>query len=298
MLPAAGSVNMKRINGYGESTISCLPEDILIDIFARLSIKAIVTCRCVSKTLRDLLSSSNSRFTKYHFARSDVQLIVETGLCKYYFYFLELEDDTGFDDKIKLSRSRFGLSRCNLVALNSCNGFLCLGLSSEYKWNPVKICNPITGEYLNLPTNKMDDFIEDPVVSGFGCTANTHQYKVVRLVRRRDPVTGEKFGDRMVEVYTIGTKLWRTIGIAPINPHGPRRLLCTTFFNGAIHWVCNDKHCSEFILSFDLESEKFGFVPPPPQFSLKPIMERYAIRIGVLGEFFYFSHNMELWVMK
>jgi F-box interacting protein len=147
--------------------------------------------------------------------------------------------------------------------------------------------------------------INKQVVSGFGFSVKSKKFKIVRLVHRGGKSSNNnnrgsrRFPPekRMLEVYTIGDDSWKSIGPAPKYPEQSFPSF-STFFNGVMHWVCDDKNGPGYIITFDFESEKFGTLPPPHRFVIEPVSERNKIMIGVLGEFLCLSHNLELWVMK
>ncbi|XP_059649215.1 F-box protein At3g07870-like [Cornus florida] len=147
--------------------------------------------------------------------------------------------------------------------VNSCNGFLCL--SEPSRKDPVVVCNPVTGEYIELPVVNRDDenskYFGD---CGFGFSPKANQYKVIRMFQRliRDPVTGwERYG-RSIEINTLGTGSWRSIGDAPFSSY---RLTFPTYLKGCIHWFCLDSKSSNYIVSFNFDNEQFKWVPPPPR---------------------------------
>ena len=150
--------------------------------------------------------------------------------------------------------------KCNVV--NSCNGLLCL--SEPLRNNPVAICNPITGEFVNLPkafhSANYDSFVD----CGLGFSTGTNQYKVVRIITRfwvRFEGGLNNYHSTVAEVHTLGTSSWRRIGDGP---YSRRKLGFPTFLNGFLHWLCIDKGGPECIVSFNLDNEQFQSVPPPP----------------------------------
>ncbi|KAF2324797.1 hypothetical protein GH714_017139 [Hevea brasiliensis] len=289
----------KASKGSSVSTnITELPVDILVDILCRLPIDNIISCRCVCTTLRHIITS-NPQFARSYFSTSPVDALLCVGdRISRFLCLLRLEHEIAADLDVQVPRLKFRLPLHDLVILNSCNGFLCLGKPPLY--NPVIVCNPITGEYINLPSRTEGlghEEIHSQVVSGFGYCPKTHQYKVVRLVSRRAMMT---------EVYTLGEKFWRSIGCAP---EGFRKSCSSSFFfkgvflNGKIHWVSDDGHssASDFIISFDLETESFGVVRPPPQFASRGYRVKWRVNIGELGGcLFVIDHGstFHLWVMK
>ncbi|XP_027183902.1 F-box protein At3g07870-like [Coffea eugenioides] len=181
------------------------------------------------------------------------------------------------DTKSRLSSERGFKKRCVKVRpkehkfqiVNSCKGFVCLSEPSSN--NPLVVCNPVTGEYLNLPgTDESDNNTEKDMVScGFGLCEETNRYKVVRMIDQgyfesvyRCPITGEKsYKKTLVEVHTLGTGTWRRIGYAP---YYNSKLKFTTYLNGFLHWISLDFSKRILIYCFDLGREEFKSVQLPP----------------------------------
>ncbi|XP_058225945.1 F-box/kelch-repeat protein At3g06240-like isoform X2 [Rhododendron vialii] len=203
--------------------------------------------------------------------------------------------------------------KLNLV--NSCNGFLCL--SEPSRNDPVVVCNPITGEFINLPvlTSADESFSRKFWDCGLGFSPKTNQYKVIRMFdqqeqvneRIRDPITGrESFSPRVAEIHTLGTESWKRIGCAPSSTYG-YKLEFPSYLNGALHWLVMDYNSSEYITSFNFDKEIFQPIPPPP-------LERGMIgwewetmkdiALGALKDRLcichhdYVSFEIEVWVMK
>ncbi|XP_026428064.1 uncharacterized protein LOC113323934 [Papaver somniferum] len=135
------------------------------------------------------------------------------------------------------------------------------------------ICNPVTGEVVNLPKNLLveEDYEKphrfgDDFISRFGYIFSADEYKVVRIYAR----CGYPSKDRClkVQVYTLGNILgWRDKGRPNIyisknsEADGSRN---GVFANGALHWIENEKHK---IVAFDLAVEKFILIPLPSDYS-------------------------------
>nr|XP_027088487.1 F-box protein At3g07870-like [Coffea arabica] len=171
--------------------------------------------------------------------------------------------------------------------VNSCNGILCLS-DPSYN-NPLAICNPVTGEYLNLPAiDEVDNSLNDIVSCGFGFSEKTNEYKVIRLFDQGRPeliscpITGkEVFGKRVAEVHTVGSGSWRRIGHAP--SYGCE-LRFTTCLKGSLHWIRKDDRKLDFIYSFDLSQEQFKAIQPPPlEHRMKDWDNLRNLSLGVLN---------------
>ncbi|BFG15252.1 hypothetical protein CerSpe_015260 [Prunus speciosa] len=89
---------------------------------------------------------------------------------------------------------------------------------------------------------------------GLGFSALTIEYKVMRSFY--PPMSSGKFHLK-AEIYTIGgTGVWRSIENTPTDfVHHNQPL--HAFMHGAHHWVARFGNSSEFIHSFNFETEKF-----------------------------------------
>ncbi|KAI8545945.1 hypothetical protein RHMOL_Rhmol07G0077000 [Rhododendron molle] len=159
--------------------------------------------------------------------------------------------------------------KLNLV--NSCHGFLCL--SEPSRNDPVVVCNPITGKFINLPIpTQADEKTRHVSDCGLGFGPKTNHYKVIRIFYQqervyeqvRDPITGRKnYSRRVAEIHTLGMDSWKRIGCAPSSMYG-YKLEFPSYLNGALHWLLKDYNISEYIASFNFDKEIFQPVPPPP----------------------------------
>lgn len=168
--------------------------------------------------------------------------------------------------------------------MNSCNGLLCL-CERDTK-DPIYVCNPILSEYITLPKVQKGVRI---VGAGFGCSLETKQYKVVRVLQimGTDPVTGEKYDYNESEIYVLGTGSWRSIG--HVLDYFPVYIYFNTFVNGALHWDVIGNSTPDFIRAFDFGSEQLRAVPEPSAFG--PLEKQFIDQMlwGVEGLSFYKS---------
>ncbi|MBA0749601.1 hypothetical protein Gogos_003505, partial [Gossypium gossypioides] len=107
----------------------------------------------------------------------------------------------------------------------------------------------------------------------------------------------------MAEIYTIGSRTWRSIGFGNA-PTDLVSLPFNAFLNGALHWYNISFGCAgEFINSFDIDTEQFGIVPPPDHFQeLDKVFTEYTTT-GVLGDCLFICYfpdfvEFDIWVMK
>ncbi|KAL6989805.1 hypothetical protein U1Q18_015556 [Sarracenia purpurea var. burkii] len=194
--------------------------------------------------------------------------------------------------------------------VNSCNGLLCL--SEAFKNVPLAVCNPVTGEYINLPAPTVAERRTKRFFDcGLGFSPKTNQFKVIRMSNRQtcqlisQPISDHKLYSGRAEIHELGTGSWKMIGCAPSSlangedNYGPG---IPTYLNGALHWFLF--WCSNNIVSFNFDSESFQSVPPPPLKYAKINFDMcWKISLGVLGGQLcicdcYNCEYSEVWTME
>ncbi|KAG5539167.1 hypothetical protein RHGRI_019653 [Rhododendron griersonianum] len=280
--------------------ITDLPSCISLNILVRLPVKRIFVCKRVCKTWRALISSPD--FAKLHFARGQAFPLIRS-LFPYRvsrtLYLVEPpEHCLGFDlvwdrpfrmnldTKLKIplydeesviesvmrrppkAGVKLKAKDHEFKVVNSCNGLLCLcepstDLYNTVWRNPIAVCNPITGEYINLPAAIQWDESRKCSISihcGLGFSPKMNEYKVIRI---RGPFsTKERDNGSMTEIHTVGTGSWKRICNVPSSLRG--NLGPPTYLNGSLHWICDGDKDSNCIMSYDFDNEKFQSLPPPP----------------------------------
>lgn len=323
-------------------SITDLPNPIPVDILIRLSVKRIFICKRVCKTWRNLISSPEfaklhiARGEAFPLIRPSAPSRVSRTL-----YLVEPpERCSGFDlgcngpikmkldTKLKIplydeksviedvemepppkSGVRLRSEYHELKVVNSCNGLLCLcepskdfGMFTVWR-NPIAVCNPITGEFMNFPNPIEWDEDRERSLSihcGLGFSPKMNLYKVVRIC---EPIfSKERERGRMTEIHTLGTGSWKRVSNVPSSLHG--KLGSPTYLNGSLHWLCSGKKGSNSIVSFNFDIEKFQSIPPPPFKLCKSVMDmNWEMVLGVLrgclcicdGSGF---EKLKIWVMK
>ena len=156
--------------------------------------------------------------------------------------------------------------------VGSSNGLLCLSETEDSKINKLYICNPITGEYVEIPGPEVEQGqVASTQPGGFYYSSQSHQCTI--LINRPWGI------DIPGQIFT-GSNTWRKIDI-------PGRRYCdkwiqTVFVNGALHWVTVDnKHDrdNQYICSFDMENEQTRSTAPPDQIDMK------TASLVLLGDF-------------
>ncbi|KAJ9551603.1 hypothetical protein OSB04_015648 [Centaurea solstitialis] len=298
-----------------------LPTELTMDILSRLPVKTIIHCKFVCKKWRNLVSDSS--FVNLHLSGSPTVLIIHCHplWCMSCYScetleWLEIEDKVDHrhlhhDPLMKLSLnenlrvSMHPEGRIHLMG--SVNGLICLWQSfPKSTLNDTYICNPITREYIIL---QRQDFRRDRfglVLYGFGVSSLTGEYKVVRAFQWKSLPNDNKPSQPSlleVEVYTIGTGQWRSLGPFPVTYrinalqefYGP-------FLNNHCHWIVPDNEdVHHKICTFDLDKETFQLFPSPPLESIEENRchhQGLAILKGCLCKHDTYDSKMIIWVMK
>ncbi|XP_026378490.1 F-box/kelch-repeat protein At3g06240-like [Papaver somniferum] len=146
--------------------------------------------------------------------------------------------------------------------LGSCNGLICLGISTGmYKFeedDSICIWNPVTSEYKTISLALCDFY---SVRYEFGYDSNIDDYKLVRV---SDDENTDSF---KIEVYTLGSDSWSTIQ-TPVPYSFPADVSNNT---------TNQKSSSEVIVSFHVSSERLVDLSLPEEaMPLKPPNHSYG----------------------
>lgn len=275
--------------------IMLLSRAAIMDILSRLPVITLLSCRCVCKRFLHIVS--DPEFARLHLSRSPISILIKTlppvnGSKR--LQVSQIEDNgVGYDYTRLEFSAKDSVPTCEFGHMNSCNGLLCV--AGFEKDDPVYVCNPILGEFVTLASpskgRHRGSFL------GLGYSAVTDEYKVLQTFY---PLVESDHRYVEVEICTIGTGAWRSIGI------GPKDLVTlpfNSFLNGSLHWSTCTTNGSQFIHAFNFVTERFGAVPPPPRFSQENKKFTDLMRIGVLGGclyaiFFESSLRFDIWVMK
>ncbi|KAE8686749.1 F-box and associated interaction domains-containing protein [Hibiscus syriacus] len=267
----------------------------IYEILARLPIKTIFQCRSVCK--RFLCFISDPEFAKLQLLKSQVCILIKTQPLQNASKRLQLAHVESSGSNLQVSKlnltPKSNLPTIDISHMNACNGLLCL-VGSEKDYN-FYVCNPILGEFITIQPPYKDR--QRGSFWGLGYSTMMDQYKVLQSYH---PVVESNNRYVMAEIYTIGTGTWRSIGNAPIDTVA---MPFNAFLNDALHWFPCTPNGSEFIHTFDFNSEKFGTLPPPDHFREDDKKFTNYSRIGVLGGclfmiYFTNSSRFDIWVMK
>ncbi|KAL7156007.1 hypothetical protein ABFS83_03G113900 [Erythranthe nasuta] len=277
-----------------------IPPEIVIDILSRLPIRTIAECKCVCSSWRDLLQTAE--FAHTHLSKSVAGLIFGFKWDFLNLKILEFVDERGLDFEshdlhyslLTKFNSSMGFNQ-RFELLSSANGLLFTRFLNPNP-NPLFICNPITREYIQIPSTENSLYRNPAVITyGFGVSRKTRRYKLVRVLHEYEDYSFEKITNSGCHVYTLGTGIWRSVGYAP--PFENFKRINGLFLNGNLHWLVDITDASLCIICFDLETEVFSTFSPP-RYS-----EKYAVVISALGDCLCVCDNSSeddvvVWLMK
>jgi len=192
-------------------------------------------------------------------------------------YIQYLEIDGGRSKVVEYNASCLGNIRA------TCNGIILL--DNKLKKGGLIVMNPVTRKLIALPLGTL--YPPHNESYGFASSNVTDDYKVVHLFR-------DELGFLSCEILILGTRLWREV-------NGPSFGLFSWFGYmpvsaiGALHWVPHIDR-SDFIVSMDVEKEKFHTIPLPKS-------SRTHDRIVETGDFLSFvtheeANQIDIWILK
>uniref|UniRef100_F6GTE4 F-box domain-containing protein n=2 Tax=Vitis vinifera TaxID=29760 RepID=F6GTE4_VITVI len=261
-----------------------LPE-LISEILSRLPIELILRCRSVCKTWNSVIQSPlfiNLQARKSHNQPSRVILKPifggVTATTMHSLFLLDTEERKS--RRIHDKSWRFS----GLQIMSSCNGLLCITSDSEL--GPVYISNPITREFVILPSPETGFSLLRHQV-GLGFDSSNGKYIVVRAYTDKSKSQVNKF-----EAIMLGENSWRSLTVPDIIAE------CTingsVFWNGALHWKIKKKPGRECMLSFDVSSGKFAVTRFPVSADVPDDFEMVELD-GHLSLVQVYDTQMKIW---
>ncbi|CAK7345812.1 unnamed protein product [Dovyalis caffra] len=263
-----------------------LPEDILLNILARLPVKTLLQFRCVSKTWYSLITSPS--FITHHLNEKATSKNNDFLLFKNrnsYFLYPDKDFPTcnGEEIDFPLHEGVDFPSHDNMYNTASCNGVSCLVrfyLDSRFKfwaalWNPsIRKTVPIPPPNAGFQSLRLFE------IAGFGFDSINHDYKLVRIVYLETSVychTKKTKLPPLAEVYSLKSGCWRMV--ENDLKHVIMEYSRSAFVNGACHWTTVSSQrrsrsaALNVIVFFDLADEKMGGMIVPDCMVFRDDME-------------------------
>ena len=250
-----------------------LPDEIVLEILARLPVKSLLRFRCVCKTWYSYITNPN--FISTHllcYNNRDGGYVIHVPRIPDPSQICTLASDRTFET-ISEVRIPFTFQSEYPDLVGSCNGILCFTDFFTSKSKDVYLWNPSIRKFKRLPDTCLNQ-TQVHVAHGFGYDSLNNDYKVVRF-----PWTGFKWiHPPEVEVYSLSSDSWKSVelGISwrpNVASHKLNYILTFPFVSGHLHWMIEmtedgggQEGCyTPMILSFDVNSEKFKELPAPDE---------------------------------
>ncbi|XP_030924560.1 F-box/kelch-repeat protein At3g23880-like [Quercus lobata] len=290
-----------------------LPDDLVYDILTRLPVKSLIRFRCVSRSWYCTITDSD--FITKHLERANLlsngcllcnpHRIGQYSSCDYLCTFVCNTDRTSTE----ISRFEFPSYDEYLVGFS--NGIICLANYAVEFSHVLYLWNPSIRKFKRLLATPLIGPC-DNAAFGFGYHLQNNDYKILRFVFFRT-YRRVKVPPAEAEIYTLSTDSWRRVVISVESFCGTgsnesvdfiESSICL-FFNGALHSIAYSRD-HNFILSFDLNDERFRKILLPPNYlnGVSVSAEYLAVFKGslaliVFGEGVAENSNIcHIWVMK
>ncbi|XP_016457094.2 F-box/kelch-repeat protein At3g23880-like [Nicotiana tabacum] len=281
--------------------LSCLPDEIIIEILIRLPVKSLLKLRCVSKSWLSLLSNPHFINTQIIFSAQDcknvnLRLAIVASvsglvgkMSSIYSIVCEKNSSMNVANLDYTLKAPIGSAKF----VGSCNGLLCL---TAVSFNLI-LWNPSTGKCKEFQDSFVQSGVSYYVRYGFGYDGSNDDYKVVKVFSF--PKDEGKY-ENMVKIYSLRANSWTMI--EGFNS-GYVNAQSGLFANGALHWEvsqCRDSGASSEIMTFDLATETYGVMALPRCGNGNG---EFSWMLSVLGGCLvaccnYHLDKTDLWVMK
>ncbi|CAN0862272.1 F-box protein CPR1 [Linum grandiflorum] len=275
-----------------------IPQDVMVNILRRLSIKDLASYRRVSKQWLAIIEDPDFIRSQLHrslSANSNSTLFLQDRRSPTLFYWKQkYPGDTSFFSNLISCDSRA------VRLMGSCHGLVCYSLSN-YPHGFV-VLNPSTGERHTLSNPSNDSRIGDQLLAyGFGYDELSDDYKVVKILCTSsvDPDNNLSY---TAEIYGIRSNgFYRTIPLPTEDWNGYLSTCIGVFFGTSLHWcTLNLGSGDNVILAIDLVSNTYRQLQVP-QTTLRldwcltvGVVDRRLCFCGTIRE----ESKIGIWVME
>ena len=261
----------KTMASLNEKVSNNVPEDLALNILAKLPVKSLKRFRCVRKSCADLLEDPHFKSMYYENLISkndDSCLLLQQQMSSTRQENLFLLSGERYENKVKLDwPPPFQENNAGISVYGSCiNGTICIHQGANINMKVV-FWNPTTEEFKVIPSGLVNvpglDF--SITIHGFGYDHVTDDYKMIQVVHcfkdayepmEKYPNIPEPFW----QIYSLKSNCWRKLDLEMtcmvLQPVGS-----ATYLNGVCHWLCiedkNQEMEEELLVSFDMSNEMF-----------------------------------------
>ncbi|XP_030935079.1 F-box/kelch-repeat protein At3g23880-like [Quercus lobata] len=296
-----------------------LPEEIVLEILARLPVKSLLRFRCVCKTWYSYITNPNFISTHLlcynnhdggyviHMPRT---VVLMASFHRPHSQICTLAFDRTFET-ISEFRIPFTFQSGYHGLVGSCNGILCFTDFIKSKSKNVYLWNPSIRKFKRLPNTCLNQTQVLNVAHGFGYDSLNNDYKVVRFSWTRT----KWMPPPEVEVYSLSSDSWKRVELGiywrpNVISYSFNGISAFPFVSGHLHWMIEmieegggqERRYTPMILSFDVNSEKFKELPVPDEGGLiAKCLTSYKEKLALIK----FGHGAQplsklcsIWVMR
>ena len=228
-----------------------IPDDVVVEILARLPVKSLLRFRCICKLWRSIISDSS--FIELHRTLSvtraggNLFLLCFPSVAHWPWRLLFYIDHSEEEGRCNAFRNDFSLS-----GFSECiNGLICQDDPQP------QVCNLSTKERVILPTTAMDfpKWIQTSSHCSLGFEPRNNTYKILRTWK---VYWSSLDWSPRFEIFTLGSNTWRSlIPESNISVPGNRHSVCV---GGTMYW---NNLREKNVVAFDVAEERFRLVPSP-----------------------------------
>lgn len=271
--------------------MNSIPNDLILDIFSRMSINTIARCRCVSKQWWYMLHHQD--FTELFLTRSSARPRLLFFMRRLYeddlvFFWLpqpqhpyEKVSSPEFHMKLDMDLDRFGGHASGLFSFSRTPSMF----SEENEDTVHVICNPSTWQCRRLPKLKNVKVLQ----SLLGFDPIDKQIKILQMA---------KAGEHRIMTLGTGKMRWRKIQ-CPL-AHNATMLNQQICINGVLYYLTGNYNTSDIVIvCFDVRSEEFKLIDNAESFLCYPFttLVNYKGKLGVIN-WIYNDITFELFVLE
>ncbi|KAL7104834.1 hypothetical protein ACP275_07G006500 [Erythranthe tilingii] len=279
-----------------------LPDELIIEILARLPVRSLLRFKCVSKSWLSLISSQ--QFVKTHlfnskkdpnFTHHGVILTCEGKLEQSSIPSL-LSNDAVFD--VLDSEFAYGSGTNLAEVVGSCDGLILLSCNDK----DLFLFNPSTRIHKKLPRFGEKIKRGRRCSHGLGFDKSSGDYKVVGLY-----YTDKDLSEVTVKVYSSKNDRWKSDRWktkTTVNHSNVRRVRgeLGAFAHGKLHWICHSSSGRESewsVVYLDLETEEYGELQMPnyEENELKCGGPVFGASEGNLFVLVVYPSSADMWIM-
>ncbi|XP_030924573.1 F-box/kelch-repeat protein At3g23880-like [Quercus lobata] len=264
-----------------------VPDDVVFDILTWLPVKSLIRFRCVSKSWYSTITNPIFITTHLNHNKAKESLSIDdnnnnngyllyTHVPKDFSSRHELCTAVYNSDHTLTQISAFQIPFSGFNVASFCNGMFCLDCLTDHGDHIICLWNPSIRKFKTLAPFRLIDYVDsgtlrlESVTLGLAYNSQNNDFKILRLACFYDII--EKFVINRfrieAEIYTSSTDSWRKVEISVESLSRPIFILgkrCV-FVNGALHIIAYFQGY-EFILSFDVDDERFHEIKLPQNYS-------------------------------